>query len=274
MKIMSLFAIALAILFITTNATTTTTITLDPVECKEVLSHVWPQITPYSTFLKQPFENLKWFNITDTKITELTAKECKIYKRDIHGYRIVAKGIDTTMTAHFAYELEPGMPIVADKGSVSATINDGQLFARIDLLGEEARGHHHFDEVLKRFDLEGEDDSDSDSAEWVAEVATIIPKLTITTSDTDYASYYNKMLQDHNAEIKFLASLMANEQIGAWMEHYCNDQEPNHCEEHKGSFVEFMKKFTKNITTEEIPDHPPHEHNENHVPPKPLPVAH
>jgi hypothetical protein len=262
MKFLALLGLTIAVLFIAVQAHTTTIITLDPVECKDLLNYMWPNITPYDTNLENPLDNLKWFNITDIKITKLDAEECKVYHRDIHGYRIVAKGISATLDGKFAYKLEPGMPVVEDKGAVSAVIEKGQLFARIDLLGEDV--YRNFGEVLRRFDTEATIADDDDSAEWVADVVTIIPKMTITTSETPYAEVYNKILAEHDAELRLLASIMANEQISTWMEEYCNEHDHNRCEEHpEGSFVEFMRQFTDDIVVETTPDHPPVDNNNN-----------
>jgi hypothetical protein len=251
MKLLTLLGIIFAVLTVTAYAAAPiTVITLDANQCKSLLDHLWPnQIKAYDTQIEKPFSPVRWFNLTDIKVSSITAGECKIFKQDPDIYRLIVRGINAKITAEFAYLLKEGtLPsLTTDKGSITIDINGAQLFSRVNLVPQRKSMMSSFLSMMKKFEKDGKV-AEIYNSDWSSDVATIIPKMTITVDKSKYAELYNKLIAQHIDQLRLFTSVMINEQLGEWVEYYCNDVESHHCQEQKpGEFLEFIKKFTPNI---------------------------
>ena len=203
--------------------TTTTTTTIDP----------------YDLSFHYPMENLQWWNFTDVTIDRLEMERCDV-SRDIHGYNIVMLGVNCDFSGKFSYLFEQGFPVLSDDGKFTNQVTNATILARLDHAG---RPDHHddnndIDDVndnendnqdndTNHHDNDNNNEANEDSEEptyWESDVLTLIPKMQLVTMETDYAYFYNNLIQEHDAELRTLLSFVTSAQIKVSLEDYCNVQ--------------------------------------------------
>jgi hypothetical protein len=262
MKFLALLGLLFVVLFITAQAvsppapapappapSTTTVATFDGNQCKSLLNSLWPEIKLYNTQLENPIESIKWLNFTDVKVAELKPTECRILKSRNGLYRFLARGIDAKITGHFSYLLKEGIlpSLTTDKGTVSLDIKNAQLLSRLALIPERQGLMSKFIAAMNKADKNA-DVKEKPKMNWVAKVGSVIPIMTVTVSDSPYATLYNQLLGEQNPELRLFAKVMINEQLKTWAEDYCNNKD-HHCEGKDEELVNYLKKYTPNVVT-------------------------
>jgi hypothetical protein len=264
MKFLALLGLLFVVLFITTQAvsppapapapvppaaSTTTVATFDGNQCKSLLNNLWPEIKLYNTQLESPIESIKWLNFTDIKVDELKPTECRILKSRNGLYRFLARGIDAKITGHFSYLLKEGIlpSLTTDKGTISIDIKNAQLLSRLILIPERQDLMSKFIAAMNKADKKV-DAKEKPKMEWIAKVGSVIPTMTVTVSDSPYATLYNQLLGEQNPELRLFAKVMINEQLKTWAEDYCNNKD-HHCEGKDEELVNYLKKYTPNVVT-------------------------
>lgn len=195
-------------------------ITIDGPECRELFfSHflqrqedlnavdrIDDSANPYNINFEFPMAGVQWANMTDLALEDITVKECKV-KRDIHGLKILATGIDSTVTGRVNYFLEPMMPVQEDHFGFTVDVKNSTIYAEL---------HNEHPDM-------NEDESDS----FEAVVFTFIPQMELETCDSDYTEVYDKLAHDFDFVLRTLFSVMTNQQLEVWLEEYCEDHDCN-----------------------------------------------